>query len=231
MKENSAIAATNVWYYVSQTKGKIETISELLQANLEKLAELWAQGHKIAWDGLYRDKKPFKISLPTYPFAKRRCWIESTNVEPPKLISKMTSSEKNVSIFGAEIKIDRSEIIHWLLEKCGRMLALEISEIDPEIPFQNYGMDSIIGINFIAEFNVRYPELFSPMDLYRYPTLNSLADFVVESVQPTEEKPVAINEASTSFDIDKLVADIQNLSDAEVAKLLEEEMLELDGII
>jgi acyl transferase domain-containing protein/7-keto-8-aminopelargonate synthetase-like enzyme/acyl carrier protein/2-polyprenyl-3-methyl-5-hydroxy-6-metoxy-1,4-benzoquinol methylase len=40
-----------------------------------KLAQLWVSGIEIDWNLLYSDYKPQRISLPTYPFAKKRYWI------------------------------------------------------------------------------------------------------------------------------------------------------------
>ncbi|BBB92537.1 MAG TPA: SDR family NAD(P)-dependent oxidoreductase [Methylomusa anaerophila] len=40
-----------------------------------KLLELWVKGLNIDWNRLYPDTKPERISLPTYPFAKKRCWV------------------------------------------------------------------------------------------------------------------------------------------------------------
>ncbi len=47
----------------------------ILKGKLEKLAELWTTGLEMDWDLLYGDRKPRRISLPTYPFAKERYWI------------------------------------------------------------------------------------------------------------------------------------------------------------
>ena len=44
-----------------------------------KLMNLWVQGLDFDWNKLYGDDKPRIISLPTYPFAKEKCWITSTN--------------------------------------------------------------------------------------------------------------------------------------------------------
>ncbi|RFT98735.1 SDR family NAD(P)-dependent oxidoreductase [Paenibacillus jamilae] len=41
---------------------------------LGKIAELWVQGLTMDWNKLYGNIKPRRISLPTYPFAKERCW-------------------------------------------------------------------------------------------------------------------------------------------------------------
>ncbi|MCR8978410.1 SDR family NAD(P)-dependent oxidoreductase [Brevibacillus laterosporus] len=46
-----------------------------------KLLEFWVNGLVMDWRKLYGEIKPHRISLPTYPFAKERYWIQA-----PKLI-------------------------------------------------------------------------------------------------------------------------------------------------
>ena len=55
----------------------------LANRDLEKLARLWVLGVGMDWSIMYRPATPKKVSLPTYPFAKERCWIE-----PPRPIQK-----------------------------------------------------------------------------------------------------------------------------------------------
>jgi len=43
---------------------------------LSKLAELWTKGLDVDWAQLYAEARPRRISLPTYPFAKERYWID-----------------------------------------------------------------------------------------------------------------------------------------------------------
>ncbi|MEM7125458.1 MAG: SDR family NAD(P)-dependent oxidoreductase [Chloroflexota bacterium] len=43
---------------------------------LDRLAQLWVAGLDIEWTELYPGGLPNRISLPTYPFARRRCWID-----------------------------------------------------------------------------------------------------------------------------------------------------------
>jgi len=45
---------------------------------LSKLASMWVSGIDIDWTVLYGHQKPQRISLPTYPFAKERYWVPST---------------------------------------------------------------------------------------------------------------------------------------------------------
>ena len=44
---------------------------------LSKLLELWVKGLDLDWSKLYGEVKPQRVSLPTYPFAKERYWIDT----------------------------------------------------------------------------------------------------------------------------------------------------------
>jgi acyl transferase domain-containing protein len=56
-----------------------ETVVDKWIANkkLSKLLDLWVKGLELDWNKLYGEVKPQRISLPTYPFAKERYWIET----------------------------------------------------------------------------------------------------------------------------------------------------------
>ena len=56
-----------------------ETIFEMLVQKKEyvQILDLWCAGAVLDWLKLYPKDKPSKISLPTYPFAKERYWIQS----------------------------------------------------------------------------------------------------------------------------------------------------------
>ncbi|HYK00424.1 MAG TPA: SDR family NAD(P)-dependent oxidoreductase, partial [Thermoanaerobaculia bacterium] len=48
----------------------------LASGKLARLLELWVTGVEIDWSELYGESTPQRISLPTYPFAKERYWID-----------------------------------------------------------------------------------------------------------------------------------------------------------
>ncbi len=47
---------------------------------LDRLVELWTKGLEVDWRALYGAARPRRMSLPTYPFAKERYWIDATLV-------------------------------------------------------------------------------------------------------------------------------------------------------
>ncbi|MCU1349408.1 MAG: pksN 10, partial [Acidobacteria bacterium] len=61
-----------------------KTFLENLVANreLEKIARLWVLGVGIDWSLLDRDANPRRVTLPTYPFARERYWIEQPAPAP-----------------------------------------------------------------------------------------------------------------------------------------------------
>ncbi len=46
---------------------------------LQIIAETWSSGHVVDWKQLYGDERRRHIPLPTYPFERRRCWIEAAS--------------------------------------------------------------------------------------------------------------------------------------------------------
>lgn len=49
------------------------------RASVEKLCKLYIKGADIKWDDFYFQNKGMRVSLPTYPFDRRKCWIDLKN--------------------------------------------------------------------------------------------------------------------------------------------------------
>ncbi|XLS29187.1 SDR family NAD(P)-dependent oxidoreductase [Flavobacteriaceae bacterium M23B6Z8] len=57
--------------------------------NFEKLVELWIKGFELDWNLLYEGLEPYRVNLPTYPFAKERYWPEiSEDIQLEKKIKE-----------------------------------------------------------------------------------------------------------------------------------------------
>src|SRR5258708_22592855 len=48
----------------------------MAEGRLAKLLDLWVKGLELDWSMLYGEVRPQRISLPTYPFAQERYWID-----------------------------------------------------------------------------------------------------------------------------------------------------------
>jgi iturin family lipopeptide synthetase A len=49
---------------------------------LQAVGRLWMAGIAIDWDALHAGRRPRRVSLPTYPFARERHWIERPSRRP-----------------------------------------------------------------------------------------------------------------------------------------------------
>lgn len=59
----------------------------MLKGKYGKLLNLWVKGFTFDWNKGYGENKPRRISAPTYPFAKDRCWVENLGLPPMNLPS------------------------------------------------------------------------------------------------------------------------------------------------
>jgi acyl transferase domain-containing protein len=106
-KLNAYLKGKHEDIYQGQVKNNKEalevfTADEELQEALEKwiqrrkydkLLNLWVKGLLFDWKKLYPDFQPMRISLPTYPFAKERYWLENKediNTSQKTLVKKIT---------------------------------------------------------------------------------------------------------------------------------------------
>lgn len=68
---------------LSRDSEDIEYLQAIVRkGNLQKIARFWVEGANLDWNVLYQNARPGRISLPTYPFARERCWIH-TVARPP----------------------------------------------------------------------------------------------------------------------------------------------------
>ncbi len=66
--------ARNMWHSATAKKSGTAPLHPD-EADLRSTAEKWTTGASVAWERLYRDESPLRLSLPTYPFARTRYWV------------------------------------------------------------------------------------------------------------------------------------------------------------
>ncbi|MBN9228887.1 MULTISPECIES: SDR family NAD(P)-dependent oxidoreductase [Legionella] len=114
------------------------------------------------------------------------------------------------------------EITALVLNLFASVLGLDEAEIERDTPFQQYGLDSISGIDYTEELGKHFPDVVAPMDLYRYPTLKQLTEYIMQRVQmPSESSPTPFFSVEETHDLDQLNA-------AQLNELLELELKELE---
>ncbi|GAX59134.1 polyketide synthase of type I [Candidatus Scalindua japonica] len=64
----------------SSAEQESSVITSMQTGQLIEVANLWVNGLRINWQEIYKNDVGQRISLPTYPFAKERCWASSSEV-------------------------------------------------------------------------------------------------------------------------------------------------------
>ena len=121
-----------------------------------------------------------------------------------------------------EVKLSLEQISHLLIENLAQALELNVNEIKPEIPFQNYGLDSIMGIQFVENLSQHFPDTLSPMDLYRYSTVANLAEYIFTRYASIPDHEVISTAPSV---------DIHSLNEEQVNELIKKELSEIDELL
>ncbi len=65
-----------------------------------------------------------------------------------------------------------------LRECLAEILYCDVAEIDDDLPFQELGLDSVLGLDLLSVINSRYGRQDRVDVIYDHPTLNKLAEHV-----------------------------------------------------
>jgi len=123
-----------------------------------------------------------------------------------------------------QMNLSREQIAVLITDMLAKLLVLEKNEVNPSMPYSDYGLDSIIGINFVSGLGEHFPDVVSPMDLYRYPTVNQLVDYIIQTYQAKPATVIAEKTENTVMDLDKMDAN-------QINQLLEKELSDLDDLM
>lgn len=208
-------------------------IEKTIEENdLNQLAELWILGVKFDWDKKYINKKKRRLSLPTYPFAKQRCWVtnQANSLVPTKLASTSDECKKEVqekNVIKADNEIERSKkdslnqeelfefTVEYIKEVFSNVLKIPKKEISRNTDFEMYGIDSISVININQNFEKAFGKMPSTL-LFTYKNLKTLSKYFVSNHK------VRLYEIATGNNIIEVENKIiQNVSDSSVKDIPE----------
>ncbi len=92
---------------------------------LNTLGRLWLAGANIDWACFYKDERRHRIPLPTYPFERKRCWIEPIG----KLVDKGSQQEQLYK---------KPEIADWFYVPSWKRNSLHESSTERGLKYQKH---------------------------------------------------------------------------------------------
>ncbi len=93
---------------------------------LKSIAQSYVKGCEILWEEFYRDPEPSKISLPGYPFEKKRCWVKLNDTKKVSVHQTSSYGQKYDGVFLNNCLIDTPSAViyattlnegNWLLNE------------------------------------------------------------------------------------------------------------------
>jgi acyl transferase domain-containing protein len=139
--------AVNDWYH-GNVKNDREKRKSLINGNreeefmhaaivnqdLEKIARLWVLGADVDWKLLYPGAVPKRISLPTYPFERKRYWISELSQKQPGKSNRLAPLLDGISLGHS---LDRGLVFRKILS--GNDLILKDHQLGNRLLFPGVG--------------------------------------------------------------------------------------------
>lgn len=153
---------------------------------LNTLGRLWLCGYDVDWQGFYAREKRHRIPLPTYPFERRRCWIEPDGIPAADFRTALWGPHEQITDSPApamaspkglseHVKAadDGQEIVQAL---CGIWKELlGVDHVNPEDNFFDLGGSSMMAANLFARIHRVFGKRLPLATLYEAPRVSELA--------------------------------------------------------
>jgi amino acid adenylation domain-containing protein len=166
-------------------------------AMLSALGRLWASGSEPDWNAVHRGQKCQRVSLPAYPFERKRYWIDPPN--------KNGNSEKTAEVRTLVPVQDRqSQLRNEVIS-----LLEEVSGMDIDSPqgatFLEMGFDSLFLTQVAQALESKYGVKIKFVQLLDdLATIERLSAYL-DSVLPATTEPTQISEQTDATGLESLV--------------------------
>jgi acyl carrier protein len=133
------------------------------------------------------------------------------------------------------IEVDRAaeQIEEWLLQWLVARLSMDPKDVSRDRPFAEFGVDSLTAVELSQELEDEFGVELPAIVAWNYPTPATLSRYLAEQTMGIKngELPGAAAETNgshpteqhTDAELAALLAEVENLSDEEAARLLAEE--------
>lgn len=187
-----------------------DTVSDQ-QSLAETLGQLWVNGVDIDWEQYYKHERRARISLPTYPFERKKYWVEPSSEtswngdrnygHPPVPVFSQAQTEltkeveMNSIVPTNEANGRRGDVAASLQKLFEDLSGIEAADLDETATFLELGFDSL----FLTQVSQVLGTKFGVKVAFRQMlddlcTLETLADYVDANLPSDHQlaKPSAI---------------------------------------
>lgn len=182
---------------LSSTRHPKEDESDL-KFILTTLGQLWLGGARMNWSDFYASEKRQRIGLPTYPFQRRRYWIN-----PARVIMASSSTAHSTNELGSEnllIELSpdhqsdqkqngmpRNEVESSLATIWQRLLG--VSDLSIHDNFFDLGGSSLLATRLFTQVANEFGTKLQIATIFEAPTIKQLAKIISQKTSSTSSVP------------------------------------------
>ncbi len=161
---------------------------------LAALGRLWLNSAKLDWKTFYANEKRQRISLPTYPFERKRYWITPGKLSPSGFIAPKETSLTNADNEAEEKSVTRrpdapktnTEIA--LAEIWQGLLGVD--EVSIHDNFFDLGGSSLLATRLLTQVASRFGKKLPLSAIFEAPTLGKFTSFLDQPIQQAPQKRI-----------------------------------------
>ncbi|MCH8245980.1 MAG: amino acid adenylation domain-containing protein [Bacteroidetes bacterium] len=184
--------------YILQSLGNSKDSSSDYQIMLKSLGRLWSYGQKVNWGAVFQDQNRNKLSLPGYPFERRRHWIEPAKgdrVADGFSWSELIEDQKSPTIGEKVETANRTSKIRYVEHEQSHKYKSDLenriatiwkelmglSHIGRDDNFFELGGHSLLAIQMQSQIKEQLGAEVSLIDLFDSPTIRGIARAIERS--------------------------------------------------
>lgn len=134
----------------------------------------WVHGGAIDWKSLGGSRVCKRVSLPTYPFARERYWIDQIEAGNDSVESTDGCSNLSDKMPGL-VSDNIGRFVRQLIKIVSDTLEIPAEKIDPLENLKKYGFDSLTAIRMLNRIRETFGEAVTLKDILKNPTIEDFA--------------------------------------------------------
>lgn len=153
--------------------------------DLDQLAAHWVRGGEVSWEDLHHGRDVQKISLPTYPFARQRHWLDKPDAANGLPEANGGTMETSAVMTRASLDASCRALI---AQAMAELLSATPEEFSPYRNFVDYGLDSISGMRLSRRLSTQLGIEVVGRDVLECPNISQLAARLSERLSQLPER-------------------------------------------
>lgn len=202
--------------------------------HMRQIAQLWLLKVDFDWRRLYGNGVPQKITLPPYSFDKRSYWVGGKGLvkgaaarkEPAVLAPVHLPVEEAEAAInpGPHVPGGEAGVLKCLTEALQEVIYLDAGSMDTDRTFAEYGVNSVLTLEFVDKVNKRLGLALHTNDLFNYTTIKELAGYIGAqlSAKPYGGSGVSSGEAPADYVPPLSLPESDEIDFSELEALLED---------